>query len=335
MIAHPLSLQGPQILAIARPEGLFPGDPEQAKKLHRELAKRWHPDVNPGMPVQEVIAHINELYRVTLDKLTSEQWEGPMTLELQTKSGPLVIQTLASSTFPLGQTVVCAEALYYLISATHQEYFAQAVKVPSHFMYAGDAMRKEFSRYLPNITRTTTLKDGRLLLQVAKTRDLIRLRDILTNVGPLDPKHVAWMVSSLLNLACYFSYAGIVHHDISPDTYFISPEFHSGALLGGWWYVRHSGDPVKVVPKRTYDAMPFTAKTHKVASTWTDLELIRVTARESLAHDGPKPMMAWLHKTNTRSAREQYEEWTGVLKESFGPRRFVKWDLTNDQVYGR
>jgi hypothetical protein len=319
-----------QILAAKRPEDIFPGNEADAKRLYRELSKLWHPDMHGGST--EVFAHLSELYRLGLQKLSKGLWEQKALLKFITVNGTVrELPVLAGAPFALGRDLISPDLVTFLIDGVHKPLFENALA--QKFKFANDRMQAETQRYLPDFCMKGKLKDGRLLLQAKKSEDLIRLRDVVTYMGLLEAKHSAWIISSLLNLACYLSYTGIVHHDISPDTYFISPEFHSGALLGGWWYAQPKGGPVKHVPKRTFALMPYSARIKKEAQAATDLELIRATGREITASTIPVPMMAWLTKVDQRGAVEQYKEWQEVLKASFGERRYVKMAVTAEAVY--
>lgn len=321
------------LLGIMRPEDLFPGDVDKAKKLFRDLSRRWHPDKPDGST--EVFAHIADLYATAILKLKVGDWDGSAVLNLEDAAGKTrTFAIRASAPFELGRSLVGDDHATYIIDTHHAHLLDHAYNAPRLFTYASNKMRQEFERYLPHSPRSWRMADGRLVLQVDKTPDLIRLRDIVTHIGALESRHISWIVSGLLNLACYLSHAGIVHHDISPDTYFVSPNFHSGALLGGWWYARNRGERILVVPKRTYNLLPFKARMRKVASAQTDLELIRATARECIDGGAPVPMQAWLGHVGQGSAVEQYHEWGDVLERSFGKRRFIKLPVDADLVYG-
>jgi hypothetical protein len=320
-----------ELLGISRPEDLFPGDPVKLKVKYRELAKQWHPDAGGNTAV---FAHITSLYDSALDRLSKGVWEGSAVLTYEDATGGLHTFTIrASAPFELGQSLVGDDHVLYLIDPEHLSIVFHLINRPLNFRFASDEMRQEASRYLPAHLQHTMLSDGRMLVQMDKTPDLLRLRDVVTHLGTLDPKHTAWVVSSLLNLACYLEYTGIVHHDISLDTYFISPQHHSGALLGGWWYARERGERVDTVPLRTFSLLPFKVKVTKRASALTNLELIRATARECLTK-APEPMQSWLYEVSAGSAVEQYRAWMGILEKTFGPRKFTAMLLNADAVYG-
>ena len=329
------ALTADKLLAIKRPEDLFPGNVIDARKKYRQLAKAWHPDVKGGST--KVFEHLAALYSEAVKRLQAGLWESEGTVEIRLADGGLlVLQIRASVPFSLGQTLICDNSVVYAVAPEHRDLFRRG-QAAMKFSYGSSRMEAEFARYLPKPLATHLADDGRYLLQVKKTPDLIRLKDVVTHLGPLDPKHVAWIVSSLLNLGCYFSHSSFVHHDISPENYFISPEFHSGALLGGWWFCRSHHARVDVIPKRTASLMPFSASVTKLAHYRTDAELIKATARECLGKTrAPDAMQRWLEKVTKESAFVLYRQWSEeVLPAAFGKRRFTKMEITADAVYSK
>jgi hypothetical protein len=303
-----------------------------ARKLYRQLAAQWHPDKPGGDAV--VFAHLAHLYAEAQAKLAQGRWEGPNTVVLPIGKGAYhVLQVRASAPFPLGQQLIGDDFVGSLIEPQFQQLVLRASNVG--FTYASPRMEEEFARYLPTkwaAHHVIPLTDGRYFVRVSKTPDLIRLRDVVTHLGPLDAKHVAWIVSSLVNLCCYLSFAKLAHHDISPDTYFISPGHHSGALLGGWWYYHRYGERVALVPARTFSVLPFSVRVTKRAGALTDMELVRLTARE-IAGPLPEPMRSWLTTPGTGSAYDQYQQWAVILEKTFGKRRFTPMLVSADDVY--
>lgn len=335
------------LLRITRPEELFAGDADKAKQQWRELAKQWHPDHNASNPrAPEVFAHISNLYDAAVERISKGVWEAEGLLKLKTKSGSALSITYARQLpFELGQMFVGDDHVTYLVDAAHERLFDNAVRITKSFKYASDRMEKEVSRYLPGSVGTFALSDGRLGMRVPKTPDLLLLRDVLTYFdNAVDPKHVAWIQNTLHNLSCYLSWAGLVHHNIGLDTYFISPEFHSGALLGGWWYATKKGAPLSQLPKRTFDYLPWKIRTDKKAHPHTDLELIRATGRELLgdvtgvrlfSNGTPKQIATWLQDASKLNAVDAYSQWGEVLKSIYGARKFIKLSLNATTLYAK
>lgn len=323
-----MDLTAGDILALRKPEDLYPGDVEKAKHLYRQLSQRWHPDKGGN---QVVFARVSELYHEALNRLSRGVWEGSAVLTfLCADRTTQHFAIRASSPFELGQSLVGDDHVSYLLDKKHLAFVGTAMRWSKRFTYVNDRMRQEFTKYLPQHVLYYPLADGRHLIRMDKRADLLRLRDIVTHVGTLDPKHIAWIVSSLLNLACYLSYADIVHQDISPDTVFISPTSHNVALLGGWWHATRRGAKMATIPRRTFDLLPFKVKISKLASSQIDLELIRATARECLTPGLTHPVAKWIQEVSRGHAVEQYESWVKML----GERKFTKLPLNADIVYG-
>jgi len=117
----------------------------------------------------------------------------------------------------------------------------------------------------------------------------------------------------------------------------VSPEHHSGALLGNWWYALPTGDTIKNVPKSTFNVIPSKVLKDKIATQKIDTELIKAIGREMLGDKTggrlaknskiPAALTNWVCCPGGASALEDYKKWDSVLKDSFGARRFVKLDL--------
>lgn len=331
------------ILGMKRPEDLFKGDLDAAKRQYRELAKEWHPD--HGKPRStEVFPHINFLYDEAINRMAGGTWEteGIVRLEDQSKKGSYLVHYHIKSDFELGRFYVGDDYLTYVVDQQYKDLFDNAVKHISEFKYANKKMEDECSRYVPQKPTIFETPGKQLVMRVKKTTDLVLLRDVIRYYGEMDPKHAAWVLSSLYNLGCYLGYTGIIHQNISPDTYFISPKYHSGALLGSWWYAAKKGSKVSRLPTRTFNFLPWEARTKKKAIPLTDQELIRATGREMLGDISgvsttptsvPHALKEWLSSVATGSAIDNYTSWGEVLKESFGARRFTKMDLDAKTLY--
>lgn len=328
------------ILAIplTDPERLFTA-PGTVKDEFRDLSKQWHPDMHGGE--SEVFAHIVILRDVALEKVTKGEWHTPGMLDLSTPKKDYRIRYQKKHTTETGELYIAKTIVAHALRTDFADLVFNAEKIIKGFKFASRGMEKEVSRYLP-APKASFEASGRRFMVMQKTEDLILLKDLLEHVGgTLDPKHVAWVVSSLLNLACYFEYAGIVHNAIGLDTYYVSPEHHSGVLLGGWWYACKVGSKMVALPPRTARLMPVDVLAKKKADPRTDLALIRATAIDllggsswaSLDKNAPAPMAKWLKYPSSGSAVEDYRRWMDVLKDSFGPRRFTELKIKASDIY--
>lgn len=334
----PLTLSAVALLAIpvAEPERLFRGDPVAARGAYLRLVARWHPDRNPDPLALPVFQHITQLYRLALDKL-------PGRLHLRDGGAPREMHYRRRHEFELGTLYVAREAAAFVVAPAHDDLLAAATRRCASFRFAGRDMQREASLYLPKLLGVCEAQDGRALV-LEKAPDLVLLRDLLDRMGGrVPPRHVAWVLSSLLNIACYLQYAGLTHNAIGPDTYFVSPEGHGGALLGGWWYATRRGRRLRVLPSRSASLLPPDIAASKRADPRLDLELIRATGRELLGDasgarlagdaDIPRPLVDWLRQPGTGSAVDDYALWHDVLKASFGARRFVELGITARDIY--
>jgi hypothetical protein len=344
------AMTGHDILSIREPERLFTGDTDSLKKEYRHLAVLWHPDRCSAGDADIVFAHIHGLFDLAVDKLGHGEWDIPGRLSVKDADGKTYrFRYRRRFPFELGETLIGDTFAAFFVEPDHKALFDNAVRRIVNFTFASDAMKREVSRYLPEIRKTFETRDGRHVLVTGKQRDMIRLRDVLyhfTAKGFPDqwPRHAAWIQSTLNNLCCYLEYAGLTHNDISPDTYYISPSDHSGSLLGGWWYSEPAGGELKALPLRTYDLMAMDMSKEKIAGIRTDLELVKATGREvagcgsGMAISGgtgvPESMAQWLRFPTTGDAVRDYRIWRQkILIESFGGYAFVELDLKPEDVY--
>jgi hypothetical protein len=348
-----INLTAEQILAVSQnaPEKLFSGNSETARSEYHELSRRWHPDRNRHPQAIIVFQHIAELYRKTLELIKAGLWRGAGVLELPvagsgaTASARRQMNYFKNVKFELGDLYVAEKEVVFSVERQYADLFENARRHIADFRYADISMRKEIERNLPGKPQYLATPE-RLIMILPKTPDTVLLEDLLDYLGgSIDARHVGWMLSSLHNLACYFEYAGIVHHDISPHTFFVSPEFHSGMLLGGWWYARLKGEKINALPNRTINFAPPDVIRRKQADGRVDLELIRQTGRELLgvAHGAkmntngkiPPALARWINGATSGSAVTDYELWKNVLEMDFGKPRFVGLDVELGAVYGR
>lgn len=341
------ALTAAQVLSIplTEPERLFSGDADKAKGEYRKLSMHWHPDRNGDADASKVCSHVNTLYDEATRKLAAGTWQVPGLFTFKATSGKEYgLRYKSRRPFELGTMYVAEKLACYVIDRENEDLYREAKRRLTSFKFYDKKMEAEVRRYLPKITEEQVTADSFVML-VEKTPDVFCLADVLAaSDGKLDPKHVAWIISSLMNIACYFKYAGIVHNDISTETVFVSPEHHSVMLLGGWWYSRPVGQKLMALSARTVNDCDPALLKKPLAEHALDLELVKLTAREALGHASssvllrskaaPPAMLTWLQTVGTDKVFEEYKLWQEkVLKEAFGPRKFVELKLTADDVY--
>jgi hypothetical protein len=331
------------LLNRIKPEDLFSGDPAKAKQQFRKLAKQWHPDHNTNPRASEVFAHLRKLHEEGLKKIEDGLWEGSGLLSLQYKGWATLKSKkyLRMIPFELGQCYIGKKDITYVLDQGHKEFFDTAIEMMKSCTYADERMYKEVNRYLPVSRSWSETVDKKLVLEINKDPGAILLRDVLNYYnGSIEPRHVGWIQNTIHNLTCYLQYAGITHANISPDTYFISPEMHSGALLGGWWYAAKRGDTINKLPRRTLDYLPWSVRTDKKATHLIDIELVKATGRELLGditgtklNKAPEPLIRYLTDAASGTAIENYSAWKKALLDSFGPNKFVNMEIDVTKIY--
>jgi hypothetical protein len=334
------ALTAAHILAIPvlEPERLF-GSPDAITGVYHALAKRWHPDAEDGDAT--VFAHIGQLVERAKHLASAGMWHLPGAFEFTAAGKQYRVRYHRAFDFELGKVLFGQTRLTYVIRQEFAEQAANARTIIGKLTYPDDKTREVMGRYLPKVIEyheTTT----DVVVSIEKPADLIRLRDLLTHLGTIDAKHVAWMVSRMLNLASYLENQKLCHHDFSLDTLFTSPEHHSLCLLGGWWYAASAGSDLKgkILPARTIANGPSSLIATKIATLRTDPELIRLTGRELLgdasgislaSNPDIRPEIAsWLRMSGTGSALQDFTVW---FEKALGKRRFVVLPVKACDVY--
>lgn len=239
--------------------------------------------------------------------------------------------------FELGSYEICPYHVDYTFNPGTGDLISRMYSITGSFTFASQRMKEEVERYLPRPGMAMPHR-GFTHVDIEKDPESILLRDILNFYkGEVPAVHVAWILSTMYNLYCYFNYIKIVHGDISLDSYFIVPKTHSCQLLGGWWYASRAGERISKVPKRTFDLLPYEVRVNKLSTPKIDGELIKACGRELLGQkmDCPEPMKKWLNSPSIGKAIEEYKLWGEVLTKSFGQRRFTEMNIKPETIYGK
>ena len=324
---------------------LFP-DPNNLRSTYKELLRSWHPDVNDHPEAAEVTGHITALFEVAKSGLEAGTYVTPREVHLRDRS------QLAWAVKPykrwhsadIGEVFYGPDSIHWLIDPAHAPLAENAKRVLRSVRFSNPAMRKEFERFLPREIGRFTASDGHVAVMMKKTPDTFLLQHLLDHAGgTIAPEHTAWIVSALLNLASFFEHNQVAHNGITMDSVFVSPEFHSAMVYGGWWFSGKLGAPMKFLPSTLFRELPprlLSARKHDVR---VDLYAIRRLGAEllgdrsgtRLAGRCPAPMATFLRSPPADSALEDFRRWVGALYASFGPRRFVKWEVAGASIYGK
>lgn len=330
-----------ELIDITNPCVLYPNDIDESKEVYKRLALKYHPDKNPDKLSGQAFAHIKNLYDEVLILIEKGTWEVPGVLEFTDElNRKYKLNYRKKHAFELGQMYVNNSLIAYNVEAKHQLLFINAIHRMTVLDYKSDNMKAEMSRYFPVIKANMKLSDGSYMLILEKTPDVLLLKDVLdyynrTSYPEFWDKHVAWMQSRLYNIMCYLHLYGIVHNAISEETVFISPEFHSICLFGGWWYAVKEDTKMISVPAKLYNLIPPAVKASKMASYTTDMELSRALSRECLKKvTAPVAFTNWLKFSSGEVPAKEFKTWQEkVLIDSYGKRKFIELKLTGDMIY--
>lgn len=329
-----------EILAITSPESLFPFD--TLDRAYKELAKKWHPDINKHPKSAEVFMHISTLHTVAVEKVRMGAWGFAGAIQFRDKLGSLYkMKYRYYEPFELGEMYVADRSLCYIVAEKHKRLFHNGINAIKDFKFGSDSLKEIF----PKIKKSGEIDDGRLFVVFEKTSDVLPLSVVLNYYnGKIEPKSAAWIISCLHNTACALKFSKVAHNDISTSTYFVSPKYHTGLLLGGWWYTVPSGSKLIGVPQRTFMLMPYSQKNTKVATSKLDAELLRAVGREVLGDKSgntlvqkgvPKVMADWVNIPSSRHPYDDYSKWGEVLTKAFGPRKFIPMEIDVQDAYNK
>jgi len=285
------SLTAAALLAIPadQPERLFRGSMEDIRKTYRLLAMRWHPDRSEDRSASQVFQHIARLLALAEERIRLGDGQAHGQLRLAALDGKTYeINYLRRHPFELGSLYVAGSVAAFVVDRDHADLVQNAERAIAGLDYASEKMRQQIAPHLPAHPFAGAFQTAdAYVIVMRKSPGLLLLRDVLDHFGGrLDPRHVAWVVSALLNLCCYFQHAGFTHNALSLDTCFMSPAQHSVAVLGGWWYAARAGERMIAAPASTLDWAPHELMATGRADIRTDLEGVRAIGRELLGDIG-------------------------------------------------
>lgn len=225
------------ILAIPddRPGFLFSQDADLRTAEYRALIKQWHPDAGCSDPrAGDIIAKITKLRDLADETAdTAGIWFRPSGVIVSgSDSRTRTIRFRKWFRTDLGETVYGETVIALFVKPEFSGLFADGLRTIGNLTYPTHEIRREVERYMPKVRANFEARGGTMVLVLEKTPDVFRLRDVIAALGgKIEPRHVAWVMSTALNIACYLERAKLTHNAISPDSYYISPKHHAGLLL--------------------------------------------------------------------------------------------------------
>jgi hypothetical protein len=309
---------------------LFPSnDTKDIKKRFHELAKRYHSDLNHSPDAALILQHIiamkdkalnrgvrpmEEFERIDGTKFRMSYREHYRGANIDIYTGDSHVSYVAR-----GQEIQCRHADQH------------------KWRYASTRMEEEMSRFIAPLTHRIDLRDG-IMYIYRRLPDQILMSELIRKEGAIPPEHVAWMISKMLNLACYLEWLKISHTGFGPDFLWVNLEQHEVGFMGPLiWWEGFNHRPIAVPARTVRVANWLTVKSEK-ADHRIDLSLVRETAKEllgvtdmALVHtvQGITADMArWLKAPAEKSAVKAYEAW----ELSRGKRVFVKYPKNVSEI---
>ncbi|MCM1222869.1 MAG: hypothetical protein NC548_51265 [Lachnospiraceae bacterium] len=326
-----------EILAANKCGDLFScRDKDKVRAEYKQMARAYHPDICTLPNASAVFAKLNELHDKAMKLIEKGEWEVSNLFEIRdTKGRRYSTKYLKSFTFELGTAYIADQSLTYLFDTEHTAFYENAVAQINNIKYANARMEQEFSRLMPKVKYTFRTDDGRCCLILNKTPDVFLLSDVLDFYnGQIPDRHVAWIVSRLCNLCCFFDYTGISHNGLVVQNCLVSPQYHSLLPLGGWWYAREHGRQLLGVPKAVYDVMPIKAKSDKISAIGTDLEAAKLIGRQiSDISTIPVAVKEFLEAGASSKAKDEFSKWNAALDRAYGERKFIEMKVSKSDIY--
>lgn len=319
-----------QAILSSSDRDLFP-EVSGIKTRFHNLAKLWHPDTNHDPDAKSVFDHIMRMRDKALNR-------GKLPNEVFTRidGTSFRMEFLRVSTGQGFRVFTGKTRVAYHVVAPNVDLGKRASRL--RWKFASPNMKAEMSRFLPELARCEELDAGYLLIY-PRNEDQILMSDLIALETEIAPASVTWMISRMLNIACYLEYAKIAHCGISPEMLLVSLDQHSVALVGPALYSTTFGTRPTAVPKRTLDVANWLTKRDEVADSRIDLALVRQTALDLLQDRGGARLRAnpkmrtqitdWILSPSAKSALSDYENW----ETARGERLFAQYGKTAKSIY--
>ena len=171
----------------------------------------WHPDRAGGR--REVFEHLAALKKEAELHIRQGRWQVPGLLELAGRK----IRYFKTYPFELGTVYLGNSVIAYVVEKDFAPLAHRAEVAIKGLTFANDRMAAEMQPRLPQLKAAFDTERGQRVLVLGKPAGLIRLSDLIAHFGgKVDPRHVAWVMSDLLNAVCYLgAYRQIAHMGLS------------------------------------------------------------------------------------------------------------------------
>jgi hypothetical protein len=330
------------ILAMNSPADLFVFNSDETKSRWNHLRSLWHPDRHDDKDLaNQVFIKVKTLYETALKHISAGLWGSGTIAVFAGKTSDYSMMYLRQNDIEgFGTQYVGRNEILYDVPDSNEDLIKVWVENHKALRVTEPALNKEFHDQFQAVPLVVEYLNG-LLVNIKKPPEYLNLAHVLAN-GPLDPKHVAWIMSRLLSLGCLMEYRNIPNLAITPQSIFIDPAQHSVILLHGWQYAKKFYEKAVAAPRKVLRQCPDLAVTEEPKPIDMLIQ-IKAVGREclgdpigvnlhKLAHV-PKPLTTWLNIRPNKTCKSEFNAWEGVKKASFGLPRFIELNLTEKDVY--
>ena len=274
-------------------------------------------------------------------------WTEKNLLKITRKDGRSIsIKYRIKHVFELGSVYIGNTNILFVIEKKFKKYLDNFIQKNKKIVYMEEDVKKEFKKYLPDINCDFETNNGKLCLVLNKTPDVIQLGDLLTYFnGSVPVKHVMWIMSSMYNTVCFLYFNKITVNALTINNYYISPKYHSGLILDGWWFSTFHNEELTAVPQEVYDILPPDMIANKETNILLDLNSIKLLGRTLLGDstgmtlssnpDILKPLIDWLQSPAINDPVKEYKNWEDTIIKCYGKKSFTPLDINIDDFYNK
>jgi len=308
---------------------------EEIKKRYVDLAKEVHPDKSKDPQASSAFSNLLKMYDLAIDELKSGVWagHGKNSALIRGSDASMVVRYLKRRTGDLGEEFITSRSLTCVIP---REMAAAGIKIIDNIHLIKDtSIKKNVIKYLPMLSKKMLGMDDKELVTIGRDTATAALEDVVSAFGPLDPRHTAWILSSLYDFCCFMQYQKMVHCALTPQNVFIDTKNHSIQVIGGWWFFRPRHARLEVIPNWIHENVLPGAYKDKRASIRLDLEAVKALGRYCLAgvKSVPRSLDIWTSTASGDDAVLEYQGWEKARSDAFGMRKFVDFGNVASDAY--
>lgn len=311
------------------------------KSNYKKLINYWHPD-KQNTSDSNIFIRVRNAYKkvnhVNLQKLTFKN---------NTNNKEYEVTYKYKKAISIGNYYVGEKFILYEINKNCFDLYNNYLKTIENLKYHNISMEKEFSQYINKNQIFTENKNETNYILLNKESDEIILQDLINYYKLknqiINPKHVAWIISSMLNNACFIKYNNLVYSSFLPENYLVNIKKHTGHL-NFWFFTNILNEKIKFLSKQALDNIGSSILNQKITKSSIDLDLIKYSAMKMLgAHNSitlkqnkeiPVDLINWIISPSEEDVFNEYKNWQNkVLINSFGIRKFEKLDLPISDIY--